>query len=86
MKKADIVRKALLMAWGDGEPTGRTKAVLEGSDRTVLRHYARHEAALAGPMQTVLEETYRIHEGGMPPKRFQDLYLHLDRVLLGVER
>lgn len=82
--RASLVRQAIRLAWGQGEPTNDIKRALDGSDAIVLRFYRRHEVVLAGPLQSVLEEEFRIKEPYVRvPLRIQTLYMHLDEVLSG---
>ena len=83
MKKAELARRAIKLAWGETELTGYTKWIVDGPDHRVLRYFRRCERALAAPMQTVMDEAFHLRDGGKTTKRFEELYMHLEEVLDG---
>jgi hypothetical protein len=88
MRKVDIIRKALILAY---HPHGQERWG-KASDSSVRRMWRRYKNALFGPLQQVIEETYYFgcYKGAEPPieppKRIWQLYLEADRIFDEIDR
>lgn len=85
MKREDILREALALAFSPLPSEG--KKWRKKSDREVKKMWELYKAALAGPVQTVVEtEYFSSLDEITPPQDVWALYLEADAVLAESEK